>query len=92
MQMMRDAVEVVSEKIHVQRLFSLMTWPTRSTYLGGELVQWVSVNSVDGQGVVSVNGSESSRDCAVSANSPAGSSISPPSYEASDLIDEAAKI
>ena len=37
----------------------------KGMYLGSELVQWVSLDSVDGQSVVSVDGSESSRDCRV---------------------------
>jgi len=32
------------------------------TDLCGELVQWVGIYGVDGQGVVSVNGSETGRD------------------------------
>jgi len=37
------------------------------TDLGGELVQWVTFDDVDGQRVVSVNGSETSRDCVLVA-------------------------
>lgn len=37
------------------------------TDLSRELVQWVTLDDVDGQRVVSVNGSETSRDCVLVA-------------------------
>ena len=37
------------------------------TDLSGELVQWVTLDDVDGQRVVSVDGSETSRDCVLVA-------------------------